>query len=204
MKTKFFLIGFLPLLLVGCGSVIEDEANVSTEKEFIVRSELSSDTVGVVIKNIYEAYENIIFTRAVGGELALTEEQAKEYLQPFIEEGERIRDQLYEELKANPMDYPIGSAVMLSELEGPQLAQLGLVVYEFYNNPKIIAYGTPRWVNCIGNLIGVPSDFIDYLKGTKRVMTAKCLLHLVRGFSKRTLGFIGVAWGIKDYYDCMQ
>ena len=43
-----------------------------------------------------------------------------------------------------------------------------------------------------------------YLQGTKTLLTAKAALTIAKAFAKRSLGIVGTAWAIYDYYDCMN
>lgn len=183
----------------------DDESLEATKEETVIKSKLTPDVVAATLENIDALYEQEVQTRSVGGELSMTEEQARETLQPFIEEGERVRQEILADMNANPMDYPIGSGIELMQLEDEHLAELGFTVYDYNTNPQIIAYGTAKWWTCLKASFGLASDGAGaYWNGTKMLMTAKRAFTLVRAFAIRSLGFIGVLIAVNDYYNCMK
>ena len=182
----------------------DEETTEVAKQETVIKTTLTAETVASTIDEIDKLYEQEVRTRAVGGESAITEEQARELLEPYIEEGKNVREQILADMRANPTDYPIGSGIELSQMSDDQLAELGFIVNDYNTNPKIVAYGLPRWVSCLSEFVGIDKDIKKYINGTKGLMTARAAGAIARCIFKRSLGMIGVAWAIYDYYDCMK
>lgn len=66
-----------------------------------------------------------ISSRTVGGSYAISEEEAKEQLKPFVEEGKRLRNEILADMRANPTSYPAGSGIVLLNMTDDQLAEFG-------------------------------------------------------------------------------
>lgn len=81
----------------------------------------------------------------------------------------------------------------------------GFIVNDYNTSPKIVAYGLPKWFDCLGSAFGLGRDgFSAYINGTKQLMTARAGLAIAKALAKRTLGMIGVAIAVYEYYDCMR
>ena len=110
MKKLFYFSMFLMGTVFAFTSCTADDENPEAAKEeTVIKSKATPDVVAATLEDIDALYEQEVQTRSVGGDLAITEEQARETLQPFIEEGERVRQEILADMNANPMDYPIGS-----------------------------------------------------------------------------------------------
>lgn len=46
--------------------------------------------------------------------------------------------------------------------------------------------------------------FKRYYNGTKMLMTAKTARQIICAFAKRTLGWVGIAWMMYDFSECMN
>ncbi len=205
MKKLFYFSMFLMGTVFAFTSCTADDENPEAAKEeTVIKSKLTPDVVAATLEDIDALYEQEVQTRSVGGDLAITEEQARETLQPFIEEGERVRQEILADMNANPMDYPIGSGIELMQLEDEHLAKLGLTVYEFYNNPKIVPSAYNKWTNCLGEAFGIGKGLYNYIKGTAKLMTARVAFDIVKAFAKRSLGIVGAAIAAYEYYDCIN
>lgn len=203
-------LSILSVLLIGtlcmftsCSN--DEETTEVAKQETVIKTTLTAETVASTIDEIDKLYEQEIRTRDVGGVPAMTEEKAKELLDPYIEEGKNVREQILADMRANPTDYPIGSGIELSQMSDDQLAELGFIVNDYNTSPKIVAYGLPKWFDCLGSAFGLGRDgFSAYINGTKQLMTARAGLAIAKALDKRTLGMIGVAIAVYEYYDCMR
>lgn len=199
----FLLLSGVFLSLTSCSNDESDDF-VKTNEEVVIKSTLNEETVSSVLNEINDLYEYEIKTRSLDGQLVVTELQAKEVLTPFIEEGENIRQQIIEDMKVNPDAYPADTEFFLSDMDDENLAELGFYVYEFYNNPNTEPQNTPKWFKCLGAAFVGVDGLNAYLQGTKTLLTAKAALTIAKAFAKRSLGIVGTAWAIYDYYDCMN
>lgn len=167
------------------------------------------------IKNISEKINNNInhSTRSLGNEL--TENEAKAILHPLIDDGRCIQKQLLiqkKELALTPQEIHL-----IENMQEDQLAELSFTLNSMYNNA--VTYQNVKGsdiIDCLLYATGI-NDISDLLKGgieigcvanyyngTKMLMTAKTARQIITAFAKRTCGWIGVAWMIYDFGDCIN
>lgn len=199
----------LSVLLIGAMCMFTSCSNEEDTKEVVkqetfIKTSLTAETLASTVEEIDKLSEQDVRTREVGGTPAMTEEKARELLQPYIEEGKNVREQVLADIRVNPSDYPFGFAIKLGQMSDDQLAELGFIVNDYNTNPKIVAYGLPKWVSCLSEFVGIDNDIKKYINGTKGLMTARAAGAIGRCLLKRTMGMIGVAWAIYDYYACMR
>lgn len=206
MKHRIFILCFCSALFISCGNSYDEinDIKYKAEKETTIETRLSSSVVNSVVNNIGILLSQEISSRAVGGGIVLTEEEAKKQLEPFVEEGKRLRDEILVDMRANPTAYPTGSGLELMNMTDDQLAEFGFTVYEYETNPKIIMYGTNQWTDCILEAFGISKNVFKYISNTHKLMTARTGFMIAKAFAKRTLGWIGAAIAIYEYTQCMN
>lgn len=193
-------------MLCTFSSCSNDEHSVEeVENKTVIKSTLSSEAVSETIDKIDKMYEDEIRTRSVNGEDTITETQVAEVLAPFIEEGKFVRQQIIADIRDNPSDYSLDAEAVLTQMQDEHLAELGFIVSDFNNRQAVANIKIPKWLDCFGSVFGLGKDGIKaYINGTKSLMTAQTAWAIVRSFAKRTLGIIGAAWAMYDYYHCMN
>lgn len=200
----------LSVLLIGAMCMFTSCSNEEDTKEVVkqetfIKTSLTAETLASTVEEIDKLSEQDVRTREVGGTPAMTEEKARDLLQPYIEEGKNVREQILADMRVNPTDYPIGSGIELMKMSDDQLAELGFIVNDYNTNPKIVAYGVPKWLACIGDAFDIGKDGLSaYINGTKRLMTAQAGLAIAKALLKRTCGMVMVALAVVDYYMCMK
>lgn len=167
------------------------------------------------INNISEKIDSSIIhsTRSLGNEL--TENEAKVILYPLIDDGRCIQKQLLSqknELALTPQD-----VYLIENMQEDQLAELSFTFHSIYNNAVtsqevkgsdiidclLYATGVDDISSLIKDGLGI-GCVANYYSGTKMLMTAKNATQIIKGFAKRTLGWVGVAWMIYDFGDCLN
>lgn len=115
MKHRIFILCFCSAIFISCGNSYDETNDGKNEvnEEVALGTKLSSSVVESVINNIDSLLSKEISSRVVGGGIALTEEEAKKQLEPFVEEGERLRNEILADMRANPTAYPTGSGIDL-------------------------------------------------------------------------------------------
>lgn len=207
MKKRIFILCACCMALFSCGNSNDEISNYENEanNETVLKTELSSSVVESVVDKIDDVMSKEMSTRTVGGVgYVISEEEAKELLAPFVEEGKRLREKVLADMRDNPRDYPAGAGIELLNMTDDQLAEFGYTVYEYDTNPKLVMYGTAPWVSCIGDALGIGRDLYKYISGTKQLLTARTTFMIAKSFLKRTLGWVGVAYGIYEYTKCMN
>ena len=56
----------------------------------------------------------------------------------------------------------------------------------------------------VKNGFEIGGGFYTYYNGTRMLMTAKTARQIICAFAKRTLGWVGIAWVIYDFSECMN
>jgi len=209
MKKTYniFISLFFAFLLISCSQ--DELATDSTSTEVQISSSLSSEDYVNAIVQIDEIVR--FSTRSSGDEL--TENDAISILQPFAKDGLVIRNQLISqkaELSLTPQD--------VSELEGmtdSQLAELSFAFMTICNEASAKGVSWGDIGDCLMHATGITdlSALIKgcgigcvgwYVQGTKTLMTATAAKQIIKAFAKRTVGWVGVAWMIYDFADCMN
>lgn len=169
-----------------------------------MKSNLTSDVVDSVINNIDILLTKEIETRNATGESAISEDEAKEVLTVFTEEGKRLRDEILNDVRRNPDMYTVNIEDSLMDISEECLAEYGMAFYFAEKDTIYTRASQPQWLVCIGYAFDLGGNLFDYFKGTKILMNARTTLVIVKAFSKRTLGWIGAAWAAYDYYHCIS
>lgn len=154
--------------------------------------------------------------------------QLGEIFEPLVAEGRRIQQQIITQYKAelaNTNDSGNEDIMRLSKLNDAELANLycginGFIsdAYRNYNwNFKILP--TPvgdedvdleaRWLECLSEALGVKDIVSVYknvqniIKGTTALINATTMRQVAFALGKRYLGYIGLAYTLYQYVDCM-
>lgn len=162
------------------------------------------DSLSNVIKNVINSS-----TRSLGCEL--TENEAKQILKPLINDGKNIQRQLLD--KKTIVGFNTHELNFVKDMTDVQLAELSFTFNYVYKNSmnesQILeclkyAIGIQGLSDLVKNGFEIGGGFYTYYNGTRMLMTAKTARQIICAFAKRTLGWVGIAWVIYDFSECMN
>lgn len=217
-KTFLFVFCFFMVVftigVVSCTNDVNEDSIADKNDSSIVFIESSisvnqMDSLSNVIRNVINNS-----TRSLGCEL--TENEAKQILKPLINDGKNIQRQLLD--KKNIVGFNTHELDFVKDMTDDQLAELSFTFNYLYKdsiNESQTEESSKVW-DCLLNAIGIQdlsdlakgeieiNGFKRYYKGTKMLMTAKTARQIICAFAKRTLGWVGIAWMIYDFSECMN
>lgn len=211
-KSLHFLLGGLCIICTTACSNNTNEASFTDEALVIcVKSSLSKNDVDSISNKISNTIN--FSTRSIGNEF--TENEAKEILKPLTNDGKNIQQQLLgnkEEIALTSLE-----TSLIENMTDDQLAELSFTFNSIYNNAITIQdVKGNKVIDCLLLATGIQdiSDVFkdglgigcvsNYYNGTKALMTVKGARKLITAFARRTCGWIGVAWMIYDFGDCIN
>lgn len=211
-KTFLFVICFFMVVftigVVSCTNDVNEDSIADENDSSIVFIESSisvnqMDSLSNVIKNVINSS-----TRSLGCEL--TENEAKQILKPLINDGKNIQRQLLD--KKTIVGFNTHELNFVKDMTDVQLAELSFTFNYVYKN----SMNESQILECLKYAIGIQglsdlvkgeielSGFKRYYNGTKMLMTAKTARQIICAFAKRTLGWVGIAWMMYDFSECMN
>lgn len=205
MKKQFLFLALCCAMFTACSTGSDDtsadgQASVS---EVILHSNVSRNDFNIICNKVDSLMTLEIASRSAGGEDVLTGENTKEILKPLMTDGERLRNEILADAKSNPHLYTQNETDSLAALTDYQLAALGLVIYSMDDGNTYSRSTGKSFIYCLEELLGLSHGSIDYIKGTKQLITATTGKVILRAFLKRTLGWISVAIDAKSLLDCL-
>lgn len=125
------------------------------------------------------------------------EKEIQEILEPLVDNGREIRDELVSNLTGNDQDIE-----ELSNLDDSQLVQLSMAMN------TLSGKNDPSWtesqvVSCIGAALGI-NEAVELLSNTAQLATVEGTKKAVKLILKRYVGWIGLAVAIYSFADCME
>lgn len=212
-KTFLFVICFFMVVftigVVSCTNDVNEDSIADENDSSIVFIESSisvnqMDSLSNVIKNVINGS-----TRSLGCEL--TENEAKQILKPLINDGKNIQRQLLD--KKTIVGFNTHELNFVKDMTDVQLAELSFTFNYVYKNSmnesQILeclkyAIGIQGLSDLVKNGFEIGGGFYTYYNGTRMLMTAKTARQIICAFAKRTLGWVGIAWVIYDFSECMN
>lgn len=212
-KTFLFVICFFMVVftigVVSCTNDVNEDSIADENDSSIVfiESNISvnqMDSLSNVIKNVINSS-----TRSLGCEL--TENEAKQILKPLINDGKNIQRQLLD--KKTIVGFNTHELNFVKDMTDVQLAELSFTFNYVYKNSmnesQILeclkyAIGIQGLSDLVKNGFEIGGGFYTYYNGTRMLMTAKTARQIICAFAKRTLGWVGIAWVIYDFSECMN
>lgn len=212
-KTFLFVICFFMVVftigVVSCTNDVNEDSIADENDSSIVFIESSisvnqMDSLSNVIKNVINSS-----TRSLGCELA--ENEAKQILKPLINDGKNIQRQLLD--KKTIVGFNTHELNFVKDMTDVQLAELSFTFNYVYKNSmnesQILeclkyAIGIQGLSDLVKNGFEIGGGFYTYYNGTRMLMTAKTARQIICAFAKRTLGWVGIAWVIYDFSECMN
>lgn len=203
--VQFVLFCAFLTSLTSCG---QDEKEEVDEASYVaITSGISPQEYTDIVNSVDEAIMGS--TRSLGQEL--TDMEAQNLLQPFVNDGKQIRNQmitLQRDLELTNTDISL-----LNGMTDAQLAEFAFTFASICNKDGGITWDI--FIDCLKQATGV-NDVVDiltkyrkgghlgmYVRGTKMLMTAKVARQFIVAFAKRTVGIVGVAWTIIEFGQCV-
>ena len=203
--VQFVLFCAFLTSLTSCG---QDEKEEVDEASYVaITSGISPQEYTDIVNSVDEAIMGS--TRSLGQEL--TDMEAQNLLQPFVNDGKQIRNQmitLQRDLELTNTDISL-----LNGMTDAQLAEMAFTFSSICNKNGGITWDI--FIDCLMQATGINNVWDIYVllkeggyggmyvKGTKMLMTAKVAKQFIAAFAKRTIGAIGVAWTIIEFVECV-
>ena len=228
MKTKsinfsklFALCLTACTLLIGvtsCNNESSESASTAEPQDtlFCYESSITPNEYKDVTNQIYNAIK--YSTRAPGEEM--TEEEAIIVLQPLVKDGRQLQNQIL--LQQNELQLTPADVSEIENMTEDQLAEMSFTFQTIYNSAVTTqSVSGQDIVDCLlvavgmddlRSLEGYLNAYINYkyvpgigdvISGTRALMTAKTARSIICAFARRTAGWIGVAYMIYQFSDCI-
>ena len=203
-------------VIIGMSACSEHEtetptvAEKQTESTMVIDGGVSEDVYKDATFKIWHAIK--YSSRAAGNELTASE--ATQMLQPFIDDGRMIQQQILQNKDKYHLTIDESQAMM--RMTDAQLAEMSFTLTTVYNDAVTQGVSQDDIIDCLIQATGLNDleAIIDilteggqigsYVKGTKMLINAKTSKALIKAFAKRTSGIIGVAWTVYDFTDCLN
>lgn len=208
LKPIFMCV--IVLLVCSCQSSTPLEESVSDNSEKKIEL-VSPMTQHEFVKNCESVKSQLgSITRAT----QMTQEQAKEAMQPFVNDGLQLRTQLVQQTEADPIlavehtyfkklseeDCAVLSFVYHSMIEsGMQTSVINQTIDDIQT--QTIQVSTERLLHCAAVAVGY--DAVKKL-GVGGLITATTVRQVIIAIGKRYLGYIGVALMVYDFVECIK
>ena len=208
--------------LIGCSVIIGMSACSEHETETPTVAEKQTETATVIDGGVSEdVYKDATFkiwhtikysSRAAGNELTASE--ATQMLQPFIDDGRMIQQQILQNKDKYHLTIDESQAMM--RMTDAQLAEMSFTLTTVYNDAVTQGVSQDNIVDCLLRATGIEdiADLVEfitegktarlYFTGTKMLMSANTAKKIVTAFAKRTAGIVGVAFMVYDFADCIK
>lgn len=198
----------------------EDEMAIDSKKEATIEVKVPKQIFNDVNKKL-NARLSLNGTRAGSsgnGYEPISEEEAQEILQPLVEYGEEVREELLQAAQQGELDATSEELADLENMDDSQLAGLAYFTYALAENSEdepvnddiieefSIANITKQdVVQCASLALGfeVVSGIYSILSGSAELMTATEAFAIGRAFISKTLGWIGVGIAVYQYGKCI-
>lgn len=203
----------LLICVTSCNNDSSESASAAEQQDslFCYESSITTEEYNDVTNQIHNAIK--YSTRAAGEEL--TEEEARIVLKPFVKDGRQLQNQIL--LQQNELQLTPTEVSEIENMTEDQLAELSFTFQTIYNSAVTTqSVSQQDIIDCLMVATGI-DDFKDfvrdlfgsngaklYYQGTKMLITAKNARQLLVGFAKRTAGWVGVAWMVYEFGDCIS
>lgn len=140
-------------------------------------------------------------------------ENTQRILTPMVPTGANIRDEIINAANNGSINVSPTEINQLQNLGDAELAELAYFTTVITNPGKPVNIdGSPTYLTradlttCLGVAIGIGSisDITGILDGTYTVMTAETAFAIAKGFFFRTLGWVGVAYSVYKFGNCVH
>lgn len=178
---------------------------------FCYESSITQEEYNDITRQIHHTIK--YSTRAAGEEL--TEEEARIILKPFIKDGLQLQNQIL--LQQNELGLSATEVYEIENMTEDQLAEMSFTFQTIYNSAvRTQSISQQDIIDCLLTALGVngivdgfetlfeAKSFRRYISGTKMLITAKNAKQLLMAFGKRTAGWVGIAYMVYEFGDCLS
>jgi hypothetical protein len=133
------------------------------------------------------------------------EENYELILEPLVENGRELHTEMIAFLQED-IEFQNLSALekeALLHLDDTQLAELSFVYSQTYELNERRMSMDPRIRNCVSTAIGIGA-IRDLILNSAALGTVGTTVGAIKLIGRRYLGWIGVAWMVMDFVDCMD
>lgn len=217
MKKLFYSF----MLLIGV--VVMSSCNKDADTTSIANKGIQSSLSRTEMLNVQKSIVSHFYGAHHRAEYMMSEAEAQKLLSPLVKDGKSVRDQILKaaevgELKINPEE-----TQQLIDMKDEQLAGLSFAVYVVQDpavmddlfglidinvggGKQISSYSKKELIDCLSFAVGLGaiSGLYSYVDGTASLITARTAFAMARAFIGRTLGWIGVAYAMYEFADCLH
>lgn len=207
---KIALMGMMVCFMASCQTEADvDEPTVkSTEKTVELTSSMSEDDFLTTCLAVKSQMGSV--SRAV----QFTEVEAKQVMQPFVNDGLQLKKQIVEQAELNPSLQV--EAVYFKNLSDEDCAALSFVFHSMRDagmdkeivtgvingvQTQTMSVNTERLLHCAAVAVGY--DAVKKL-GVGGIVTATTVRQAIIAIGKRYLGYVGLAIMVYDFVECVS
>lgn len=184
-------------LLISCSN--DENTSNNSDKLDLSKKVLKFDEIKLISQKVSK-YQKEIVTKRIDARTA--EEEMQELLEPLVENGEDLHSEMITFLQENGEfdNMTLEEQNELMNLDEQQLAELSFVMSNAYDARISI---DPRIRNCVSTALGIGA-VRDLVMNTAALGTVETTIAAIRLIGRRYIGWIGVAWMVMDFVDCMN
>lgn len=207
---KIALMGMMVCFMASCQTEADvDEPTVkSTEKTVELTSSMSEDDFLTACLAVKSQMGSV--SRAA----QFTEVEAKQVMQPFVNDGLQLKKQIVEQAELNPSLQV--EAVYFKNLSDEDCAALSFVFHSMRDagmdteivtgvidgvQTQTMSVNTERLLHCAAVAVGY--DAVKKL-GVGGIVTATTVRQAIIAIGKRYLGYVGLAIMVYDFVECVS
>ncbi|MBQ9179110.1 MAG: hypothetical protein IJ140_09060 [Prevotella sp.] len=124
--NHYFVLAISALLFVGCSNTNEDFSDSNQESDRIVKSKITVADFSAFSTLSY----NALGPHKAPGAMNFTEEDAKQLMEPFIEDGKYIKQQLIADVQKFPDEYTSDEKEALMSTTEADMAIVSFALYQ--------------------------------------------------------------------------
>ncbi|MBF1465265.1 hypothetical protein [Prevotella pallens] len=205
-KVIFALLGIM--FLVSCNQNSEEDL---PNDQVVINTKVTHEKVKQVnheLEQLFSSVKNTEQQRSITRSAPIiNEEEVIRVLSPLSIEGEDLRNQLLKLEKEGKLDLTSTEISELHKMKAPELAGFAYFVAQSkMGNGTMKAIKARDLIDCVSVAVGFSagSSLWGVFDGTASLVSAKTAWNIGRAFISRTLGWIGVAYAIYEYVDCLK
>lgn len=197
-KAACLVLMVVSMTIVSCNNEDNFEKNVNNSLEYELKSNLSQEEFKGVITNLAQRVGNNTRTSDTAGEdLILDEEEIQNLLGSLIEDGTRLRNLIVEN-----ESFAESELDSIMSITSEQLAFLSFIInVQQIEEPS--ATRSSAQSCALSAILGLDTTGGLTVSGVKQLLKATTGKLALKAVAKYSLGYIGTAWVLYDYAECM-
>ena len=212
MKKIILFVSACLLVLYSCDNeerVMDKDSKVDN---VMLTYDVDTDLLNSINANLAERLGTDTRTN-----VAMTEQEAQEILSPLVQQGCEMRNELVQLAEDKKIDLSAMEVKELKDMKDQELAEFAYFMQavtqeEFADYDEMHAVSLEHkytrddvW-ECFKYAVGLQDleYAVWYYQGTKALMSAKRAFSIIKPIIKRTAGWIGLAYTIYQFGDCLH